>query len=71
MIDSFASLAPQSEHFIRGRISLRDRGPQALATSKPVMVKVLPHAMHSILSAALKRTRSDAVRMCLVDISSG
>ena len=68
IIDSFASLAPQSEHFMRDRIALREPAPHALATSNPPKVKLLPHAVHSTLSDALKRTRSEAVRMCLVDI---
>ena len=69
MIDSFASRAPQSEHFIRDLMPLKGPGPHALATSKPPNVWLFPQATHSTLSAALKRTRSEALRMCFVDIS--
>ena len=68
IIESFASRIPHSEHFMRGWMALSGPAPNALAASYPPKVRQLPHAMHSTLRDALKRTRSEAVRMCLVDI---
>lgn len=49
-------------------IFLNSAVPHVLATSKPSSVRALPQLPHSIFRPAPKRTRSAAVRTCLVDI---
>jgi hypothetical protein len=47
---------------------LKSAVPHVLATSNPSSVRALPQLSHSILRPAPKRTRSEAVRTCFVDI---
>lgn len=65
---SLASRAPQRLHFRRAGRRASSVDANCLITSKAVIVRELPQRPHSTFSAVLKRTRSAAVRMCLVDI---
>jgi hypothetical protein len=64
----FATLRRQRRHLRRGRRWSRLALPWTFATSMPVMVCAAPQAVHSTLRLHPNRTRSPAVRTCLVDI---
>jgi hypothetical protein len=66
---TFAAFFPHRPHLSRRLAASRLPAPQARTSSTPLKVRAAPQSPHSIFTEQPKRTTSDAVWTCLVDIS--
>ena len=65
---SEACLVPHRPHLSRALAAFSLPAPHACTSSSPFSVRADPQSPHSIRTLAPKRTRSAAVRICLVDM---
>lgn len=65
---TLAAFTPHRPHLSCAFAAASAPAPHARTISAPVSVRTAPQLPHSIRTLAPKRTRSAAVRMCLVDM---